>query len=265
SFIKSDVYPVFTHIGKSDSALQKLVDQYNELLDPELNTIYEERKKYDSSVNLINQRLASYLDDKQVVAQEMFPHYFERYKTDGVEYNIYIGQSISKDAQFDPIYLKNLRLWQLLVMCEMENEFRSMQKELNTSIEIASLVLVYNTPISVHFRMDEKQFDVEGAYNARYEIIKKRVDKANIKGTNERITQPGKIAIIYSQDSDAKEYRKYLEFLAAKGHVKKGFEDVALEDLQGVSGLRALRVEVAFAGELTVDELIQEIESTSSE
>ncbi|MEP1094665.1 MAG: GAF domain-containing protein [Cyclobacteriaceae bacterium] len=264
SFLKSDIYPVFEHIGKGNSSLQKLIDQYNSSLDPDLNTVYEERKKYDSSVNLINQRLASYLDDKQLVAQEMFPHYFERYKTDGVEYNMYIGESIAKDAHFDKIYLKNLRLWQLLVMCEMENEFRSMQKELDTSIEIASLILVYNTPLSVHFRMDEKQFDVEGAYNARYEIIKKRVDKAHIKGTTERITQPGKIAIIYSQDSDAKEYRKYLDFLVAKGHIKKNFEDVALEDLQGVTGLRALRVEVAFEGELTVDELIQEIESSTS-
>ncbi len=264
SFLKSDVYPVFDHLKQSDESLLKLIDQYNELLDLDLKTVYEERKKYDTSVNMINQRLASYLDDKQVRAQEMFPHYFERYKTDGVEYNMYIGQSISKDRSFDTIYLRNLRLWQLVVMCEMENEFRSIQKELRTPIEIASLILVYNTPLSVHFRMDEKQFDVEGAYNARYEIIKKRVDKANIKGTTERITQPGKIAIIYSQDQDAREYRTYLEFLAAKGYVKKGFEDHALEDLQGVTGLRALRAEVSFAGELTVDELIEEIESSTT-
>lgn len=35
----------------------------------------------------------------------------------------------------------------------------------------------------------------------------KRIDKAHIKNTNERITQPGKIAIIYSQDKDALEYK----------------------------------------------------------
>ncbi len=262
-FLRSDVYPVFDHLKNEDGKTQQLVEHYYSLLDDELHTVYEERKKYDTSVNLINQRLASYLDDKQVEAQEMFPHYFERYKTDGVEYNMYIGQSIAEDKRFDTIYLRNLRLWQLVVMCEMENEFRTMQNDLHMPIEIASLILVYGTPLSVHFRMDEKQFDVDGAYNARYEIIKKRVDKAHIKGTTERITQPGRIAIIYSQDQDAREYRKYLEFLAAKGYVKKGFEDLELEDLQGVTGLRALRVEVSFAGELTVDELIEEIESTS--
>jgi len=259
-FLKKDIYPVFDHLRENDDHLKKLVDQYRSMLDEDLHTVYEERKKYDTSVNNINQKLASYLDEKQVDAQHIFPHYFERYKTDGVEYNMYIGQSITNEKKFDKIYLRNLRIWQLVVMCEMENEFQLMQKDLHTPIEIASLILVYNTPLSVHFRMDEKRFDVEGAYNARYEIIKKRVDKAHIKGTKERITQPGSIAIIYSQESDAREYREYLHFLAEKGYVKKGFEDVELEDLQGVTGLRALRVGVTFSGGLSIDEIIEAIE-----
>ncbi|MEQ9403635.1 MAG: GAF domain-containing protein [Cyclobacteriaceae bacterium] len=262
TYLKTDVYPVFEYLEK-DPKLNRLVKQYRALLDPDLKTVYLERKKYDKSVNLINQRLASYLDEKQNEAQKMFPHYYERYKTDGVEYNMYIGQSITRDKKFNEVYLRNLRLWQLIVMCEMEKEFLTMQSELETPVEIASLILVYNTPLSVHFRTDEKRFDVEGAYNARYEIIKKRVDKANIRGTSERITQPGKIAIIYSQEQDAQEYRTYLDFLGTKGYVKKGYEDVELEDLQGVTGLRALRVEVAFTKGLTVDEWMKSIEGVS--
>lgn len=261
SFLKSEIYPLFEILSESDSYLKKLINDYNSLLDPHLNTIYNERKKYDESVNLINQKLASYLDKRQEEAQDMFPHYFERYKTDGVEYNMYIGQSITQEERFSSVYLKNLRIWQLLVMCEMENEFKQIQKELDTPIEIASLILVYNTSLSVHFRMDEKRFDVEGAYNARYEIIKKRVDKALIRGTDERITQPGKIAIIYSQEQDAVEYQKYLHFLSSKNFIKKGIEDLELEDLQGVTGLRALRVEVNYTIGLTVDEFIDSIEN----
>ena len=261
-FLQSDVYPVFDYLKSNERTLKLLVENYYELLDAEHKTVYEERKKYDTSVNKINQYLASYLDKKQVEAQAMFPHYFERYKTDGVEFNMYIGQSISEELVFDQVFLRNLRLWQLLVMCEMENEFQIISKEIKSPIEIASLILVYNTPISVHFRMDEKKFDVEGAYNARYEIIKKRVDKAHIKGTNERITRPGSIVIVYSQESDANEYRTYLEFLQSKGYLKEEIEDLALEDLQGVHGLRALRVEVDYSqGNLTVDEFIKEIEA----
>lgn len=264
SFLKDDVYPVFEHLKDGSDELKGLIENYESLLDPELHSVYEERKKYDTSVNLINQRLASYLDKKQIEAQGMFPHYFERYKTDGVEFNMYIGQSITKEKGFNEMFLRNLRLWQLLVMCEMENEFHSLRKELTAPVEIASLILVYSTPLSVHFRMDEKKFDVEGAYNARYEIIKKRVDKAHIKGTKERITQPGHIVIVYSQEQDANEYRTYLKFLASKGYLKHHIEDVALEDLQGVHGLRALRVAVDYAGSMGVDELIREIEEGTS-
>ncbi|WP_436515194.1 GAF domain-containing protein [Ekhidna sp. To15] len=264
SFLKDDVYPVFEYLKNDSSELKTQIENYDKLLDPELGSLYEERKKYDTSVNLINQRLASYLDKMQIEAQKMFPHYFERYKTDGVEFNMYIGQSITNNRIFNEMYLRNLRIWQLLVMCEMENEFHSLRKELTAPVEIASLILVYSTPLSVHFRMDEKKFDVEGAYNARYEIIKKRVDKAHIKGTKERITQPGHIVIVYSQEQDANEYRIYLEFLASKGYLKSKIEDVALEDLQGVHGLRALRVAVDYAGAVGVDELIREIEKGTS-
>ena len=264
-FLDADVYPVFEHLRTQNIALQQMIVDYEGVIHPEMKTVYEERRLYDSSVNLINQRLANFLDERQVEAQRMFPHYFERYKTDGVEHNIYIGQSITQDEKFDQVYLKNIRLWQLVTMCEMENEFKSIQRELGTNIEIASLILVYNTPISVHFRMDEKQFDVEGAYNARYEIIKKRVDKAHIKGTNERITQPENLVIVYSQEQDAQEYRTYLDFLVAKGYIKEGYEDFELEDLQGVHGLRALRAQIAYSGHLTVDELIEEIEGSTAD
>lgn len=260
-FLNAEVYPVFAHLREESVTLRDQVRTYYDLLDPELHTVYEARKAYDSSVNQINQRLASYLDVRQAEAQRVFPHYFERYKTDGVEFNMYIGQSITRERKFHTLYLHNLRLWQLLVMCEMENEFRAIQRELDTSIEVASLVLVYNTPIAVHFRMDEKQFDVEGAYNARYEIIKKRVDKAHIKGTQERITRPGSLVIVYSQEQDAQEYRRYLDYLIGIDRIRKHYEDLALEDLQGVHGLRALRAEIAYQQALTVEELVDEVEA----
>ena len=43
------------------------------------------------------------------VLRTWFPHYFERYLTDGVDYNIYVGASLVPDDSFDPIFLRNLR------------------------------------------------------------------------------------------------------------------------------------------------------------
>jgi SOS response regulatory protein OraA/RecX len=92
--------------------------------------------------------------------------------------------------------------------------------------------------------MDEKQFDVDGAYNVRYEILKKRIDKAIIEGTGERLTTAGKVAIVYLQEKDRQEYLEFFEYLQHEGFITDEIEDVRLGKLQGVQGLRALRVEV---------------------
>jgi hypothetical protein len=102
-----------------------------------------------------------------------------------------------------------------------------------------------HAPLSIRFRFDEKRFDVDGAYDIRYEIIKKRIDKAVVQGTTERVTQPGNVAIIYNQPAEAKEYRGYIDYLQALGYLTGPVESLELEELQGVHGLRALRVPVA--------------------
>ncbi len=266
-FLNREIYPVFNHIKEINSALSKKVAIYINRLDKDLNVVYERRKEYENSVTLLNDKLANFLDNKQKEAQEMFPHYFERYKTDGVEYNMYIGQSITKSKNFDDLYLYNLRLWQLQITCEMENVAYFERKNMQHDLQVASLILVHSNPMAIKFRMDEKQFDVDGAYNIRYEIIKKRIDKAHINGTEERLTVPGKIAIVYSQEKDALEYVKYIKFLQSKNQLGKDIEFLELEDLQGVSGLKALRVKVVYQKDfdatktITFNDLIKEIEA----
>jgi len=244
-FFKQEITPLFRHILKSGKVVNE-IESYFDTIDSKLEVIYDNRKNYDETVMLINKKLASLLDSKQTEAQLMYPHFFERFKTDGVEHNIYIGESITNEESFSLIYLYNLRLWQLQVMCEMENSFYQMQHDFPIVLDVASMILVFNQPLTISFRMDEKQFDVDGTYNARYEIVKKRVDKAYIKGTKERVTQKGKISIIYSQKQDEIEYLRYVKFLQEKKYLDTDVEIVELQDLQAVTGLKALRVSVLY-------------------
>ncbi len=245
-FVKEEINPVFEHLKKSDSEIQKHILAYESKIDMATESYYDHRKNYDESVMLINKKLASFLDKKQEAAQAMSPHYFERYKTDGVEHNMYIGASISGGKEFNQLYLNNLRLWQLQVMCDMENIHYGLKPKLPVKLDATSLILVYNTSLSIRFRMDEKKFDVDGTYNARYEVVKKRIDKSFIKGTNERLTQTGKMAIVYSQKKDELEYLRYIKFLKSKGYFTDNIEIVELEGLQGVSGLKAIRAEILY-------------------
>ncbi len=245
-FIQEEVNPVLEHIKQIDGSLAKRVKAYEKTIDEETQTYYDHRRNYDQSVMEINQRLVNVLDKRQDEAQQMFPHFFERFKTDGIEHNMYIGASIAQHRDYNPLYLNNLKLWELQVMCEMENEYYNLKPELPIHLDVASLILVYSTALSIRFRMDEKHFDVDGTYNARYEIIKKRIDKSYIKGTRERLTQTGKLSIVYSHKKDEQEYLRYISFLKSKGYFTNNIEIVELEGLQGVTGLKAIRAEILY-------------------
>jgi len=245
-FVKDEINPIFKHLKKVDSFLEEHILAYESKIDMGTDSYYDHRKNYDESVTLINKRLSAVIDKRQESAQEMYPHYYERYKTDGVEHNLYIGASISENLEYNNLYLNNLRLWQLQVMCEMENVHYALKSELPIPLDATSLILVHNTSLSIRFRMDEKQFDVDGTYNARYEVIKKRIDKSFIKGTDERLTQKGLLSIVYSQKKDELEYLRYIKFLKSKGCFTDKIEIVELEGLQGVSGLKAIRAEILY-------------------
>eukprot|EP01013_Petalomonas_cantuscygni_P008912 TRINITY_DN21678_c0_g1_i1.p1 TRINITY_DN21678_c0_g1~~TRINITY_DN21678_c0_g1_i1.p1 ORF type:complete len:792 (+),score=-7.53 TRINITY_DN21678_c0_g1_i1:30-2378(+) len=248
-FVQDEISPVFEHLKKSNKEIESHILAYEAKIDMGTGSYYDHRKNYDESVTQINKTLSAVIDKRQESAQAMFPHYYERYKTDGVEHNMYIGSSISESKEYNSLYLNNLRLWQLQVMCEMENAHYSLKPKLPVPLDAASLILVYNTSLSIRFRMDEKQFDVDGTYNARYEVIKKRIDKSYIKGTEQRLTQKGVLSIVYSQKKDELEYLRYIKFLKSKGYFTDKIEIVELEGLQGVSGLKAIRAQILYKRE----------------
>lgn len=244
NFIRKQVVPMFDYLQDYGDTVKAAVDKYRSSVDEDLGFIYRKRKNYEESATMLNDMIAAYIDEEQVDIQKMFPHYFERYKTDGVDHNIYIGASLVQNGVFNKLHLKNIRLWQLMLICGIVRKAKHFKSSLSLPLETAHLVLVQDTPLSIRFRFDEKKFDVDGAYNIRYEIMKKRIDKAEIKGKEERLTQPEKIAIVYSQSSEEQEYLEYIEYLQSNGLIRKEIEELELEEVQGVKGLKALRVSV---------------------
>lgn len=221
-----------------------LAQAYFDYLDPELDIVYRQRKAYENSVTLINESISHYLMQEEEKMQKTLPHFFEKFQTDGVEYNLYLGQAILEKDEFHSFYLQSFRLWQLILMCGITRLVQKEAKKFPVHLETAQLVFVYNNTLSIRFQMDEKQFDIDGAYNVRYEILKKRIDKAYIKGTDERLTQKGKIAIVWLQDKDRQEYQQYLDHLVRNEYISADIEDLELEKMQGVEGLKAIRVTV---------------------
>jgi hypothetical protein len=243
-FLQSEVDPLMSHFRRANAATVPVIDAYYQAADEYTGAAHEHRRQLEHSMEMITSAINNYLELFINEQKQSYPCYFEKFRTDGIEYDIYIGQSIAPDLPFDLLYLRNLRLWQVASMAAIAKLTFLLRPQLPKNLETTQLIFTNSNTIDICFRNDERRFDVEGAYNIRYQIIKKRIDKVNVKGTMQRLTQVGKIAIIYYTSKDAEEYVKYIQYLQSQGTLNDDLEDLELEELQGVKGLRALRVGV---------------------
>ena len=199
---------------------------------------------FEKSLTILTRLIKEEYDHLNTEIQEIFPCYFETFRTDGIEYDGYIGQSISPTSTFKPKLLDKIRKKQILSMVSLVKKTREITKELPIPLRTTQLLFVHPDKISISFREDEKRFDVEGGYNIRYQIIKKRIDKALIENTKERLVQPDNVAIVFSNENIVSGIEKNLKEIAESGLIHPTFEYLSLEELQGVSELRAIRIKV---------------------
>lgn len=245
SFFQDEVFIFFETLDSDDLILSQYKKQYlreNEDLNSDFNS---SSKYFDHSLSLLNSIIDSELGKFNDYVQQLFPSYFEKFRTDGIEYDLYIGQSITPTQDFDINILKEIRKQQIVSMIVIAKETFSILEELPISLVTTQLIFVHPNPIDISFRQDERRFDVEGGYNIRYEVIKKRIDKARILDTQERLVQPNKIAIVYSSPRVKEELLDTLESLVNEQLIRPDIEHVILEELQGVQGLQAFRIAVA--------------------
>jgi hypothetical protein len=246
-FLQNHIDRLFRHLAITRPEMKRIIEDYFAALDPQKNLIYDHRKKYEDSITKINDTLDRFIDREQAAIQKVYPHYFERYITDGVEFNIYIGQSMAPYRPFSEIYVSNLKMWQISLLVKAARVTHQLEKKLALPMETTQLILAHCIPLSISFRRKERKFDVDGAYNIRYEIVKKRIDKVHIKD-GDRLTCPGHIAVVYSQHKELQEYLEYIEFFINEGMLEGDVEHHELEELQGVSGLKAIRVKINLEG-----------------
>lgn len=246
-FLENNIIPFLRKFTDQRPELQTIAGPYFQAIDEEKGIAFENRRQLEISMSKVISSVNSYFDRLKDEIQQAYPCYFEKFRTDGVEYDIYIGQSISPDLPYSDIYLKNLRLMQLTSMAAIARYTHALVPHLPNPVETTQLIFIHSQPIDILFRNDEKRFDVEGAYNIRYHIIKKRIDKVHLKDSAERLTQPNKIALVYFSEKEADEYISYIKYLQADNILEEDLERLELEELAGVSGLKALRVGVNLA------------------
>ncbi len=241
-FIDNEVEEFLQYFKNASPGLQTAIASYYEAIDQEHGKAFENRRILEAAMQTINNAVNQYLEYFKDEAQQSYPCYFEKFRTDGVEFDIYIGQSIAPLKEFNPLYLKNIRLSQVTAMAALAKLTHALLPEMGRKLQTTQLIFIHSNSIS--FRNDEKRFDVEGGYNIRYQVVKKRIDKVHILNTHERLTQPGKIALVYFNKKERDEYIGYINYLQDKQILLDDIEHLELEELQGITGLKAIRVGV---------------------
>jgi len=244
SFFQEDVTVFLNKIGQSVPAAIPCLDDFRKKLKYSYEDVYSSSELFEKSLQTLNQTIKTELKTFNEHVQEIYPSYFESFRTDGIEYDLYIGQSISPMLPFQEKLLKEIRKLQIINIAVIGQKTQLVKNQLGIPLETTQLIFIHPNPIDISFREDERRFDVEGSYNIRYQIIKKRIDKAYIKNSSERLVKPGTIAIVYSRNQVARELRACLKEISEMGYLSSEIEEYELDNLQGVSDLKAMRVKI---------------------
>ncbi|MDB5020797.1 MAG: hypothetical protein JWQ28_1924 [Pedobacter sp.] len=237
--------PYFRLLQEGKPELSEIIENYFVVTGLH-GIVYANRTQYEKSMQTINGKINSMLKDFNATLQNIYPCYFEKFRTDGVEFDIYVGQSIAPELPIPNNLIQTFRLLHLEAIANIAQAAHALIPEISDYLQTTQLIFVHEKAIDISFRPDEQRFDVEGGYNIRYQLVKKRIDKAHIKNSEERLTQPGKIAIVYMNSMEAQEYVGYIKVLQSRNILKDDVEHIEIEELQGVDGLKALRVGIVF-------------------
>jgi hypothetical protein len=243
-FFSRDVRHELENLRRNAPETGAVIQPYLLSTTEETGVAFTNRRQLEAAFQQLNRTVNTYYEEAYPQLMQIYPCYFEKFRTDGVEYDIYVGQSIAPQKPFSKEFLQQMKRWQLQSMIRLIHLVRGLTQDSNYPIQTTQLLYVHPQTIDITFRKDERRFDVEGTYNIRYQIIKKRIDKILILHSDERLTKPGKIALVYFNSSDAQEYKGYIKALQEQGLLLDDLEELELDALQGIDGLKALRVGV---------------------
>ncbi|WP_426789968.1 GAF domain-containing protein [Sphingobacterium sp. WOUb80] len=243
-FFRKDVQPFLEEARKQFPSKIEVIEHYAKHFFTNRDTGEFYRNEFETSLRQINQLISKELDHFNSFIQGNYPSYFQKFRTDGIEYDIYIGESITPQQPFSYEFINVFRRQQIISMARIALKAYHAKDILPLALETTQLIFINPHSIDISFREDERRFDVEGSLNIRYEIIKKRIDKIRIKRTKERLTQVNKIAIVYLSDEILEDLMLSIQAIYDMGIIEQTIEHLKLEDVQGIAGLKAIRLSV---------------------
>src|SRR5262249_5663798 len=100
-------------IDKSVGYNKNVIKKYFKEVNQKNGKAFLHRRVLENSIQFLNAQINNYLEKMYESIQKEYPVYFEKFRTDGIEYDIYLGQTISPHQPYKQAYLNDLRFLQL--------------------------------------------------------------------------------------------------------------------------------------------------------
>ena len=77
-FIQQVIEPIFDQLATFGAQVAEKIASYRAALDPQMKTIYRSRRDFEESLKLINETIATYLDQEESQGPGIFPPLFRK-------------------------------------------------------------------------------------------------------------------------------------------------------------------------------------------
>src|SRR5690606_13188906 len=137
-FLQEELFQTLEQIKNENpafgSAVETFIAEQKDLRNDNRTDIFE------TSLQQLNSLIKEEVQQFNEIVQGIFPSYFKWFRSDGIEYHLYVGQSITPTKAFDPASLREIRKQQFITMSRIAKRAAQIEKSLAVPMQVTLLI-----------------------------------------------------------------------------------------------------------------------------
>src|SRR5690606_21425377 len=122
-------------LEKTEPMIKESLSQCRHRLQYSYKDMNSSNESFERSLQKINQLIKTEMNLFNEQVQEIFPSYFETFRTDGLEFDLYVGQSISPRNTFKISMLNQIRREQVISIAKIAQKTHELKDSLSIPLE----------------------------------------------------------------------------------------------------------------------------------
>src|SRR5690606_9128293 len=116
SFLHEELFEILESIKAENPAHKSAIEIF---VNQQKGLVGNHTDDFETSLQHLNYLIKDEVRQFTATVQDVFPSYFELFRSDGIEYDMYVGQSITPTKAFEPSFLREIRKQQIISMARI--------------------------------------------------------------------------------------------------------------------------------------------------